>query len=126
MKEYSLDYLTSIKERHTKMDNLIYPTLSSQNYLKDKDISVQAAKNLFKWRTRAAMFKMNYGDMYANTACPFCLVVPDSQSHSLECNVVKQKINIQGDYSDIFGEDIPSDISNTLLKISKLREEIFD
>ena len=101
MKEYSLDYLTSIKERHTKMDNLIDPTLRLQIYLKDKDISVQAAKNLFKWRTRAAMFKMNYGDMYANTACPFCLVVPDSQSHSLECNVVKQKINIQGDYSPI-------------------------
>ena len=92
--------------------------------IKDKDISVQSAKNLFKWRT--AMFNMNYGDMYANTACPFCLVVPDSQSHSLECNVVKQKINIQGDYSDIFDEHIPSDISNTLLKISKLREEIFD
>ena len=51
------------------------------------------------------MFKMNYGDIYAYTACPFCLVVPDSQSQSLECNVVKQKINIQG---DIFDEDIPS------------------
>ena len=44
MKEFSLDYLTTIKENHPKMDDLIYPALRLQNYLKDKNISVEAAK----------------------------------------------------------------------------------
>ena len=106
MKEYSLEYLNSIKERHSKMDNLIYPELKLQKYLKSPNTTVQAAKTLFKWRTRSAMFKMNYGKMYVDTACPFCSVEPDSQSHSFQCHEVKKKIDIEGDY--------------------KIREEIFD
>ena len=125
MKDYALHYLNNIKEGHSKMENLVYIKLKLQNYLKDNNISVHAAKNLFRWRTRAAMFKMNYRNSYLNTACPYCLVQPDSQAHSLQCTVVKQKLDIQGVYSDIFDEDIPRDISDTLLKISKLREEIF-
>jgi hypothetical protein len=81
LKEYSLGYLTTIKEKHSKMDQLVYPKLKIQNYLKDRKISVQAAKTLFRWRTRSALF-------------------------------------------DLFDEDIPSDISETVMKISKLREEI--
>ena len=40
------------------------------------------------------------------------------------CPEVKTKIKIEGNYDDIFEEDIPSDISKTLLRISKLREEV--
>ena len=125
LKEYSLNYLTTIKEKNSKMDDLIYPKLKLQNYLKDSQISVQAAKNLFRWRTRSALFKTNFGNSYLNTACPYCHVEPDSQEHALQCTVVSQKIEIMGDYSDIFDEDIPTDISESLVKIIKLREEIF-
>ena len=48
MKEFSLNYLTTIQESHSKMDDLVYPRLKLQNYLKDGKISVQAAKTLFK------------------------------------------------------------------------------
>ena len=72
------------------------------------------------------MFKMNFGKMYVITACPFCLVEPDSQSHSLQCHEVRQKIDIEGDYMDIFMDDIPSDITITIQKISKIIEEFFD
>ena len=92
LKEYSLNYLTTIKEKHSKMDDLIYPKLKLQNYLKDSQISVQAAKNLFRWRTRSALFKTNFGNSYLNTACPYCHVEPDSQEHALQCTVVSQKI----------------------------------
>ena len=125
MKEFSLNYLNKLKEKHSKMDNLVYPKLKTQNYLKDGEINVQAAKNLFKWRTRAALFKMNYSNSYEDTSCPSCLAEPDTQAHSLECSVIKQMIDVKGDYLEIFQEDVPSDISNTLLKISKFREELF-
>ena len=48
-----------------------------------------------------------------------------TQKHSLECDEVKSKTVIEGKYEDIFDEDIPSGISKTLLRIGKLREELF-
>ena len=34
-KEYTLDYLLKLKGKHSKMNNLNYPELKLQNYLKD-------------------------------------------------------------------------------------------
>ena len=64
---------------------------------------------------------------YSTTSmpCPLCLVHPDTQPHSLQCTEVQAKIQVKGKYQDIFDEDIPSEISKTLLKISKLREDYF-
>ena len=126
MKEYALKYLNMLKDKHTKMDNLLYVKLKTQNYLKDGRIPVHAAKNLFKWRTRAAFFKMNYSNSYQDTSCPHCLVEPDSQEHSLECSEIKKLINVEGDYFDIFSNDIPRALAHALHKITKMREESMD
>ena len=56
-------------------------------------------------------------------ACPFCEVQPDTQQHSVKCNVVKSKINVKGNYSDIFLDNIPLEIVRTLMEITKLREK---
>ena len=81
MKEYSLEYLLSQKEKHTKMDNLHYIELKIQNYLIDDDLTVQEAKNLYKFRTRSAKFKENYKNSYVGIACPLCLIQPETQAH---------------------------------------------
>ena len=36
MKEYSLEYLNNLKEKHSKMENLTYSKLKLQNYLNKK------------------------------------------------------------------------------------------
>ena len=46
MKEFSLNYLNKLKEKHSKMDNLVYPKLKTQNYLKDGEINVQSSKKV--------------------------------------------------------------------------------
>ena len=51
-KEYALEYLLKLKSKHSKMENLDYIDLNLQNYLKSKDITVQEAKNLYRFRTR--------------------------------------------------------------------------
>jgi hypothetical protein len=124
MKEFTLDYLLEIKQRHSKMDNLHYAELKMQNYLTDDDISVKEAKNLFRFRTRVAKFKENFKNSYVGIACPLCLVQPDTQAHCVQCPVMKTRLTIEGTFSDIFSEDIPQDISKTLLKISELRENL--
>ena len=120
--DYALDFLLKIKERHSKMENLHYIELKLQNYLKDDRIHVKEAINLFKFRTKMAKFKDNFQKSYTGIACPLCLVQPDSQAHCVQCPVVKEKVIVKGIYSDIFSEDIPADISKTLLQISELRE----
>ena len=122
-KEYALEYLLGVKSEHRKMDDLIYSELKMQNYLKTEDIPVNEAKNLFQYRTKSANFKDNFGDRYENKGCPLCTVQLDTQVHSVQCEIVKDEIPIEGRYSDIFKKKIPSNISKTLLKISKLREE---
>ena len=104
------------------MDNLEYVELKNQNYLNDDRIPVNEAQNLYRFRTRVADFKENFKNAYTNIACPLCLVQPDTQAHCVQCPVIKDNVNIQGVYSDIFNEDIPSEISKTLQKISEFRE----
>ena len=123
-KEYTLNYLLDLKEKHSKMEKLQYTELKLQTYLKTDEIPVSEAKNLYRFRTRCAKFKENMKNGYQSTPCPFCLVQPDNQTHSVQCTVVKSRVKIDGNYEDIFKEKIPSNISKTLLNISKLREEV--
>ena len=123
-KEFTLNYFLELKEEHTKMEKLTYNDLKIQNYLMSEEIPTEEAKNLFRFRTRSAFFKENMKTSFQSTPCPFCLVQPDNQTHSMVCPEVKTKIKIEGNYDDIFEEDIPSDISKTLLRISKLREDV--
>ena len=122
-KEYTLEHLLNLKSKHSKMNNLMYTEVKMQNYLKSDDISVQEAQNLFRFRVGVAQFKANFGERYNNKACPLCSVHLDTQAHSVQCEGVKEKVNIEGKYSDIFKQKVPSDIYQTLLKISKLRED---
>ena len=125
--ECTLEYLLKLKEKHTKMENLEYSELKMQSYLKDPDISVAEARNLYRYRTRSAKYKENMKSSYTTTslACLVCFVQPDTQQHSLQCPEIKAKVKVEGIYKDIFEEDIPSDISKTLLRISKFREDLF-
>ena len=91
-KEYALNQLLETKEKHKKMENLHYTELKLQGYLKNCNISVAEACNLYKYRTRVAKFKENMKGSYSCTTCPLCLVQPDSQAHSVQCPEVKDKL----------------------------------
>ena len=119
-----MNYLLKLKVDHSKLDSLVYSKLKLQNYLKTDGIPVHEAKNLFKFRVRVARFKENFGDTYEDKCCPVCKVHLDTQAHSVQCEKVKQEIKIDGNYTDIFKENVPSNISKTLLRISKLREDL--
>ena len=119
-----MNYLLELKVDHSKLDNLVYNKLKLQNYLKNDSIPVHEAKNLFKFRVRAANFKEIFGDKYEDKSFPICKLQLDTQAHSVQCEKVKEDIKIDGTYSDIFKEKVPSNISQTLLRISKLRKDL--
>ena len=121
-KEYALNHLLNLKSEHSKLDNLMYTELKLQKYLKSDDIPVHEAKNLFRYRVRMAEFKENYGNKYENKVCPLCTIHMDTQAHAVQCNKVKESISVEGNYNDIFKEKIPTNISKSLYRISKMRE----
>ena len=90
----------------------------------DENITVIEAQNIFKYRTRVVSFKENFKNSYDGIGCPLCLLQPDTQSHSVQCPVIKENIDVRGKYSDIFTEKISKDITQTLLKISQFRESM--
>ena len=124
-KEYTLNYLLDLSDRHEKMENLVYTDLMMQNYLNDSEIPVKEAKNLFRFRTRSARFKENMKNSYNVRTCPLCCLQLDTQAHSLQCPEVKSKITVEGNYKDIFSQNIPRNISKTLMRITELRKEFF-
>ena len=63
---------------------------------------------LIKLRTRMTELKMNFKNMYVDQICPLCWLYDDSQSHLLECKILKEncvslKENMNVKYKDIFG-----------------------
>ena len=119
-KDYALKYLLELKEKHSKMDSLQYDELKIQNYLKDTNIPVKEAQIVFRYRTRMAKFKENYN----GNECPFCLVHSDTQAHYVQCSVVKENIEVSGDYKEIFTDEISREISKTLFRVTQFRENM--
>ena len=62
MKENTLNHILSLKERHSKMDDVCYTELKLQKYLKSDRIPVNEAKNLYRYRMKVANFKANVGE----------------------------------------------------------------
>ena len=123
-KEFALEQILKLKSKPSKMENLEYSELKLQNYLSNDLITVQEAKNFFKFRTRVAKFQANMkNNPGLSLACPFCKVIPDTQQHSVQCSVVKSKVDVKGNYKDIFLDNIPVEIARTLMEITKLREK---
>ena len=54
--------------------------------------------------------------------CPLCGQHDDTQNLSFKCQKVKEKVEVIGDYEDIFKSTITPYLENTLTQIMKLRK----
>ena len=122
-REFTLNYLLALKEKHSKMENLYYAELKMQSYLRDPKITVAEARNIFRFRTRSALFKENMKSSYSDDTCPLCKEEPDRKSHSFECRIINSRIAIHGSYKEIFKKTISQELSKTLLEITQIRSE---
>ena len=108
------------------MKNLIYETFEMQNYLLRDDLSIEYKKTFFKWRTRMANFGENYGSGRNGVTCLLCFEHEDSQDKSFTCSILRGKIDIKGQYSDIYDYSNSNlqELIKSLMRISAIREEM--
>ena len=80
----------TLKESHTKLDNLKYEELKIQPYLSSNNFYKNDAQLLFKLRTRMASFKANFKKGNVNLLCLNC-GDEDRQEHILSCDPIVTK-----------------------------------
>ena len=126
VREYAFYKFIEEKEEHSKLDDLFYTEFKLQAYLKLTNMSSFEAKLIFSYRTRSAAHKKNYRGKDGHSPCPMCLVHLDCQPLALQCPTIRENINIEGNYMDIFKDNINENITRTLMKISKFRDEFIN
>ena len=122
-REFAFYKFLEKKEEHSKLDNLFYKNLSIQNYLYDEKISYSQALSIFSFRTRMAKFSENYPGKEGVKTCPLCQNHFDLQKFSFQCQKMKENIEIKGNYSSLFSEQVDTDVAKTVEKISKFRDK---
>ena len=55
--------------------------------------------------------------------CPLCGINNDTQSMSFQCSKLKEQVDVNEKYEDIFKEDISYKMARTLQMILKMREK---
>ena len=122
VREFAFNTFIKQKEGHSKLENLEYKELKPQDYLMSKEISVEQAQILLKFRTRMAKYGKNYKGTHKTHLCQLCWKHPDSQDKIFECEFNKQHLFSNGKYEELFYNNISVELIRTLEKIYKLRE----
>ena len=120
---YAYNLFIQKKEGHSKLKNLDYQELKTQDYLLCQEMTVIQAKILLKFRTRMANFSNNYKGNTEVKECKQCKKHPDSQDMIYECEYNKKYIQMSGKYEDIFEVKIEIKMAKMLEEISKSREK---
>ena len=121
--QYDFTHLNLQKQSLSKMKDLHYPKLIMQNYFDLPNMNVTQAKVLMKFRLRMASFGENFRGQSVTIICPLCGLHPDSQSASFNCQFMKTHFLIEGQYNDIFSDNVSSQLVRTLTKIQSFRED---
>ena len=123
-KEYALYYLLEKQDRHSKLDSLFYTEIKMQDYL--KELTTAQAQTVLAYRTRMANYNDNYRGCNGHLPCPLCLLHLDCQSVIFNCPVVKENVNLNGQYSEIFRTNIKPELAQSLVDIEKFRKEYME
>ena len=122
-KEFALNKLLQMKSGHSKMRNLSYYELKTQDYLQSNQFTVEEARIIFAFRTRMVNFSENFKQKEPSNICPLCGQHLDDQDLAFKCPVVLQSIDITDKFEDIYLGKPSKHLADTLKKIIELRSK---
>ena len=115
VKEMALQYLNSLKSKHSKVKHIKFEQLNPQKYFFQEDFTIKEIQLLFNLRTRMIDVKKNFSSIYENLNCDFCDDNEiDSQNHLIKCQKLLSMLSDQEICSDVKYEDIFSNAQKQL------------
>ena len=113
----ALQYLTKLKESHSKAKNIKHENIQLQPYLRSetKNLTINEKKFIFGARTRMLDLKGNFKTGMSDRNCRKCEATEETQQHLLDCPALSDSSLVLGSpsYDDLFGAD-PSTIGKIL------------
>ena len=112
-KRSCLRHSYTTKDGHSKMDILKYTKIKLQDYMKSPSLRMEEALNIFKFRDYVC--------------CPFGskdenrIKELDNQAHRFQCSTIKREIEIKGDLSEVYSDNISKEMAQTITKIINIR-----
>ena len=85
-----MNYLNSVKAKHSKVLHIPHIHLEMADYLKPSDITNNEARFLFSLRCRMVDVRTNFEGKYSDRLCPLCAEDDDHQHHLLVCELLNQ------------------------------------
>ena len=119
--DIALEKLLYMKGRHTKMQNISYSELTLQTYLLREDLTIEQKRMLFKFRTRMTEYGENFRAGREKVICPLCALHRDSQDMGPSCPVLRRDINIAGNYSDLYNNNVSLETVADMEKVMEYR-----
>ena len=124
--ECGLDILLSKKEKHSKMDDLSYTELKLQSYFTLPGIKIEEVRKIFRFRVHMSQFGENFRGNSERVICPLCESHLDNQAMSMQCPVLKEKSKIEHKLKDIYSDDVPLEVAQSLTRMLKIRENLIE
>ena len=108
------------------MDNLWYSKLQIQDYLKSNKFTTVEVRTIFSFRTRMANFGENFKNGRSQVPCPLCHLHLDSQAMAFQCSKVLEEVEINGNYYDLFKDEISKGLAKTVVDIVDFRRKYLE
>ena len=105
------------------MDNVSYSELKLQKYFQNENLKAKEMRTIFRYRTRMEVYGENFRAGKAFTICPLCKLHIDSQELCFQCPVIKKELQLVGDISHIYKENIDPNLARDITRISDYRRE---
>ena len=123
VKMKALQYLTKLKDSHSKVKNIKHENIKLQPYLlsENKNLTINEKKFIFAARTRMLDLKGNFETGMSDRKCRKCEATDETQQHLLDCPALSDSSLVRGtpSYDDLFGAK-PSIIGKILQSKFKL------
>ena len=109
------------KAKHSKLRNISYKELKTQSYLVNKDIPLNNAIEVFRFRTRMSKFENNYG---SSKVCPACGNHPDSQEELGNCEELKKIFYNIALLPNVYDEEVLPETARLISDIMKFQQHL--
>ena len=122
---HTLDYLNSIKARHSKVKHIPHTVLKMEDYVRPNQSTTRECKFLFAARRRMLDIRANYSGQHEDTLCPLCSREEDTQQHLMVCEKLCDHwtgVSTLPEYENLFEKNIDDKIKVSRVLMSQLEK----